>query len=82
MPSTTNEKDTLTICSYSLDLDPVFDMVNPSMGELESKLLVITLIMSLGMHPSQRIILPLDKDLAGKTGSRSNNNKQDASIKT
>ena len=47
MPSTANEKDPLTIFSSSLDLDPLFHMVNPSMGVLEPDLSPVTHIESL-----------------------------------
>jgi hypothetical protein len=63
MPSTANEKEPLTICSTSLDLDPVVDMVNPSMGVLESDLSPITPIESLDIHSFQSIVLPSDEDL-------------------
>jgi hypothetical protein len=50
MPSTTNEKEPLTICSTYLDSYLVVDMVNPSMGVLEHDLSPVTPIESLDIH--------------------------------
>jgi hypothetical protein len=63
MPSTSNEKEPLTVCSTSLDSDLVVDMVNSSMGDLEPDISPITPIESLDIHSFQSIVLPSDEDL-------------------
>jgi hypothetical protein len=63
MPSATNKKDSLTICSTSLDSYLVVDMVNSSMGDLEPNIFPVTPIESLGIHYFQSIVLSFDEDL-------------------
>jgi hypothetical protein len=63
MHSTLNEKEPLSVCSPSLDLDPVVDMVNHSIGDLEPDLPLVTPIESLDMYSFQSVVLPSDEDL-------------------
>jgi hypothetical protein len=63
MPSTTNEKEPLIVCSSSLDLDLVVDMVNPSMGVLELNISHVTPIESLDIDYFHNIVLPSYEDL-------------------
>ena len=63
MPSTTNEKEPLTICSTYLESYLVVDMVNSSMGDLELDISPITPIESLDIHSFQSIVPPSDEDL-------------------
>jgi hypothetical protein len=63
MHSNSNEKETFNVCLTYLDSDMVVEMVNPSMGDLEPDILLITPIDSLDMHSFQSIILPCNEDL-------------------
>jgi hypothetical protein len=58
-----NEKEPLSICSPSLDLDPVVDMVNHSIGDLEPDLPLVTPTKSLNMYSFHSIVLPFYEDL-------------------
>jgi hypothetical protein len=63
MPSISNEKEPLTVCSSSLDLVLTVDMVTPSLGTLEPVLPPVDQSESLDMYSFQSIILPSDEDL-------------------
>jgi hypothetical protein len=62
MHSTPNEKEPLSICSPSLDLDPVVDMVNHSIGDLELDLPLINPSESLDMYSFQSVVLLSDEE--------------------
>jgi hypothetical protein len=63
MRSNLNEKDPLSVCSPSLDLDPIVNMVNQSLGTLDSTLPSIDLSNSLTMYSFQSIGVPYDEYL-------------------
>jgi hypothetical protein len=63
MCSTLNEKEPLFVCSTSLDLDLLVDIMNHSIGDLEPNLPLVTHTESLDMYSFQSVSLPSDEDL-------------------
>jgi hypothetical protein len=63
MPSNSNEKEPLLVCSTSLESDLVVEMVNPSMGDLDPDISPVTPIESLDVHYFHSIVLSSDEDL-------------------
>jgi hypothetical protein len=63
MRSTSNEKEPLSVCSLSLDLYLVVDMVNHSVGDLAPDLHLITPIESLDMYSFHSVVIPSDENI-------------------
>jgi hypothetical protein len=62
MPSTSNEKDPLTICSISLDSYQVVGMVNPSMEDLKPNISLVTTFDSLDIYYFHIFFLSSNED--------------------
>jgi hypothetical protein len=63
MHSTIDEKEPFTVCSPSLELDPVVDMVNHLIEDLDPNIPVVNPTESLDMYSFQSVFLPYDEDL-------------------